>query len=1134
MQNLSGRSIKGYELRDQIGSGGFGAVYRAYQASVRREVAIKVILGEHASNPDFVRRFEVEAQLIARMEHPYIVPLYDYWQDAQGAFLVMRLLPSSLRTSLKRGPWDAQATARLLDQIAGALGVAHRAGIVHRDIKPDNILLDEDSNAYLTDFGIAKDLSTDEMTQEGVVVGSPAYLTPEQIKGEKVTPASDIYSLGLVVYEMLAGSKPYTYSTTPAELMFKHLNEGLPALRTRRDTLPAALNEVLQTATAKAPADRYASAVRFADAFRATVSAVTPISSQPLPEPLTERELDILVLMVEGLSNKEVAAKLYLTLSTVRWYVQQIYTKLDAHSRGQAIERARNLNLVGNTMEDTEMQKTSAIQNVQSKPASVVIKATKALTTEQRNRARMLEKVRTFWVEGILENSLHGAALLELGMKTKPEAVERAWDIVLQQDEQPEQNLPHGTRIADVFDEMDGELLILGDPGSGKTTTLLELARDLISEAETDERQPMPTVFNLSSWAGSRKPIQDWLIDELNSKYQIPRKVGQAWIEADQILPLLDGLDEVKQDNRAACVEAINLWRQEHGFLPVVVCSRITDYEALSVRLRLRTAIVLQPLTIEQIDQSLVGATEDLSGLRGALHNDASLQSTPLMLSIVTLTYRDMPDKTIFTSGTPEARNAQIFNTYIDHALKRRGKNQPYKPEQTVRWLSWLAKKQQESGQSVFYIENMQPRLFLETQRQRFLFSAGLGLVAAAFVLPVVPLLFLHQGQQGMDFALDVLDLQILLSTCFGVTLFVWLSFRRDSNARRELAATNRLPFTWLGLLMGIGRGLIVSLVAVAFATLIAYGAPFWLAMLRVLAVEHGSLLMLLSIYTLYPILSILIYGILDGVTSLRRHQSESDIKVSDAVVWSWRALWRSLVIGLVVGLAGGLILGISLPRPFGETPDFHYLAQSALSGSEAGALMAVIFGGFVSRELEIRIRPNQGMWRTGRNAIRTALIRGLLVAAIAGVIVALQGTGLQFAPGIVVGTVVGGALVNGGMAVVKHLILRLLVAQSGNLPLNLARFLDYASDTILLRKVGGGYVYIHRMLLEHFAAMAPGLAFQKSKRKRVPAQGQESSQSALATPYPGAKSELAGEVALMQEDETVLGEQHSVDARLG
>src|SRR5258708_35151581 len=222
MGNSAPRTVKGYELREQVGAGGFGAVYRAYQPSVGREVAVKVILPQHANHPDFIRRFELEAQLIARLEHPHIVPLYDYWRDPEGAYLVMRWLPGSLRAAIERGPWSVEAAARLLDQIASALTIAHREGVIHRDIKPDNILLDEDENAYLADFGIAKDLSVGGATEEGALIGSPAYITPVQIKGEVVTPPPDIYTLGLVMYEILVTPKPFPPAPTPYEFVNPH------------------------------------------------------------------------------------------------------------------------------------------------------------------------------------------------------------------------------------------------------------------------------------------------------------------------------------------------------------------------------------------------------------------------------------------------------------------------------------------------------------------------------------------------------------------------------------------------------------------------------------------------------------------------------------------------------------------------------------------------------------------------------------------------------------------------------------------------------------------------------------------------------------------------------------------------
>ena len=346
MSTFIPHSVRGYDLLQRIAAGGFGEVYRAFQSSVGREVAIKVILPQHANRPDFIRRFEVEAQLIARMEHPHIVPLYDYWRDPEGAYLVMRWLNSNLRLAIEHNAWSVEAGARLLDQVAAALAVAHREGVVHRDIKPDNILLDEDDNAYLADFGIAKDLNLRDASQEYEFVGSPAYVSPEQIKSDEISQRSDIYCLGLVIYELLTGEKPFPDATTASDLLQKQLNATLPLMNKRHPNIPPALDEILQTATAKDPNHRYPDALRFAAAFRAVIPYYRRMGSQPLAEPLTERELEILQLMVEGLTNQEILDRLVLSESTVRWYLKQIYSKLDVHSRRQAIERAIRLNLL--------------------------------------------------------------------------------------------------------------------------------------------------------------------------------------------------------------------------------------------------------------------------------------------------------------------------------------------------------------------------------------------------------------------------------------------------------------------------------------------------------------------------------------------------------------------------------------------------------------------------------------------------------------------------------------------------------------------------------------------------------------------------------------------------------------------
>jgi len=285
------RAVRGYKLGEPIGIGSYGAVYRAYQPAVGREVAVKVILPQYANEAEFIRRFEAEAQIVARLEHPHIVPLYDYWREPDGAYLVMRLLKGgSLEALLGSGPLETGQVVEVVDQVAAGLALAHRQGVVHRDIKPANILLDEAGNAYLTDFGIAKVLGGNgHQTQAGVIFGTPSYISPEQIRGLPVTPQSDIYSLGVVLYEMLTGKAPFPDEELAA-LIEKHLNQPLPSVCDQRPDLPEAVDQVIQLATAKDPADRYPDALALATAFR---QALSGIQLPALEEAISAREIAI-------------------------------------------------------------------------------------------------------------------------------------------------------------------------------------------------------------------------------------------------------------------------------------------------------------------------------------------------------------------------------------------------------------------------------------------------------------------------------------------------------------------------------------------------------------------------------------------------------------------------------------------------------------------------------------------------------------------------------------------------------------------------------------------------------------------------------------------------------------------------
>ena len=271
MDDLKGRIVKGYELLNLIGSGGFGAVYQAHQSIVGREVAIKVILPHHANDPHFIRNFEAEAHLIARLEHPFIVPLYDFWRDSDGAYLVMRFYQAGNLSQLihQGGALDHESIARMLEQIASALDAAHSANIIHRDIKPANILLDSTGNAYLSDFGLAEDMSSQDDVAD--LVGSPAYISPEIIQSGLPSPQSDLYSLGFVLHEMLTGKYAFAEITPDSSLMSIldfHLNMHIPDV----EGLSDAVNLVIQRATAKDPLERYPDAMSMAKAFRRAIS----------------------------------------------------------------------------------------------------------------------------------------------------------------------------------------------------------------------------------------------------------------------------------------------------------------------------------------------------------------------------------------------------------------------------------------------------------------------------------------------------------------------------------------------------------------------------------------------------------------------------------------------------------------------------------------------------------------------------------------------------------------------------------------------------------------------------------------------------------------------------------------------
>lgn len=274
MVDLIGSRLGNYELISVLGTGGMAKVYRARQLNVQRDVAIKVIESALALNPEFSERFEREANLVANLNHPHILKLFDYGNQDGLLYLVMELQPSgSLADVLRRGPLALEHIARILDQIGSALDFAHREGIIHRDLKPQNVLFDKMGNAILADFGVARvmgEITT--RTQAGTVMGTPAYMAPEQWQAWPLDGRVDIYSMGIMLFEMLTGNTPFD-AETPFQVMHGHVNRNPPPLRTVRPDLPSNFDDVLQKALAKDRDLRFNTASELAAAFRAALTA---------------------------------------------------------------------------------------------------------------------------------------------------------------------------------------------------------------------------------------------------------------------------------------------------------------------------------------------------------------------------------------------------------------------------------------------------------------------------------------------------------------------------------------------------------------------------------------------------------------------------------------------------------------------------------------------------------------------------------------------------------------------------------------------------------------------------------------------------------------------------------------------
>lgn len=277
----SGENVGPYRIVEQLGSGGMATVFKAYHASLDRYVAIKVLHPAFKQDPNFLSRFQREARIVAKLQHPAIVPVYDFNEHAGQPYLVMRFIEGeTLKARLSKGDLPLFEVVQVLHPVGEALQYAHGQGVLHRDVKPSNILLTPDGGVFLADFGLARIAQAGESTlSQDALVGTPQYISPEQARGDPDLDAcTDIYSLGVVLYELLIGRVPYQ-ADTPYAVIHDHIYAPLPLPRSIKPGFPETLERVLLKALAKERGDRYASAAELMTAFESAAQVI--ISEAP-------------------------------------------------------------------------------------------------------------------------------------------------------------------------------------------------------------------------------------------------------------------------------------------------------------------------------------------------------------------------------------------------------------------------------------------------------------------------------------------------------------------------------------------------------------------------------------------------------------------------------------------------------------------------------------------------------------------------------------------------------------------------------------------------------------------------------------------------------------------------------------
>jgi serine/threonine protein kinase len=1174
MADRVGQQLGNYRLLRELGHGAFATVYLGEHHYLERPAAIKVL--DVRIEPANHESFRREARTIAQLDHPHIISVYDFGIEDQTPYLVMEYMPNG--TLRSRHPKGTRLSFDLIvayvKQIASALDCAHQQRVIHRDIKPENILLNSKHKVVLSDFGLAVVQSTLDSLSIQDSGGTPQYMAPEQIQ-RRPCAASDQYALGVMVYEWLCGEPPFQGPLY--EVFSQHLYKPPPSLRARVKELPPAVEDTVMGALAKDPQQRFVSVADFAKTLSQAFFATQSLS---LGESVAQESLDQSALPSTGVSFGSVLLPSELehepldqsALPATDVSFGSVLSPSEQESvdnatqplfkTGPHIEREQE------PVRGVSSQPTTQQQTILDQTRHSATQANRGVSVQEQNRKRMLQRLRRTYEE-LFAQSLHGVTQMEPKLADKPGAVQNAATLLFQTSTRPEQILPLGTSILHVYDKATQELLILGAPGAGKSTLLVELAWQLVARADADETHPLPVIVPLSSWAVKRLPLQIWLAEQVALLYDIPLALAQRWISSDQLLPLLDGLDEMEDDARPACVAEINAYHHDHLRLPVVVCSRQAEYEEATrrQRLTLQNAVVVQPLTHEHVQAYLAQGGEPSAALRHVLATNpalAEVATTPLMVHVLILTYQDTSVQQLSTQY--EQLQQQIWTDYLARMVERKGNAIRYPLRQTRAWLEWLAQQMRTRNQTVFYLEHLQPDWLADRQRRAY---EWLGVRLPAVIIGALVSILIGWLFRELEWSL----LRIVI---LGGLLGGLLSPKMPDATPRAIIKTRRWHlrhWRWwatalsisivVGLVLGWSYGwttdaalndwlfdsVILSLSSLLLQCMLALSpnrsSPMsspdsgrwsvlrsFIQQLQPLRALLIALLIGLSFGLTIDISVGLSFGLILGLVSMLISvilgRLQEAVHLTERVTWKWRNLGKRLfasalmligciVLSVVLFIVLFVVLGIGLSYLLGYGQNLG-LINVLTFGLNYGLSLGLSFGllfwlplsMYQSIEQE-RIKDqdrrvsNQGVRLSLRYSLLFGLISGTMIGGIGIVTFGLSKAwdywlslwltsglhetlraGMQYwlsdelsyvlslGPSyfwsLFVASCILVWIIMGGLAVWRHYLIRFLLQRAHTFPLNASQFLNDTTSCILLQRLGGGYRFTHRLLLDSLA----------------------------------------------------------------